>query len=332
MHRAWQPYMNISIYNTQLERVAIIGSAYVSCLWSEGYNTVEDFCLEVIESDNLKAKIKPDFYVGRSDRKTVMVIKSVKTEDGKIIAAGKQASAIMTDAVFVGTIPEGTPIGQALRDAYTQSTGDKTLHFTDTEIAEPISNEMTNKSMLELLTALCADTDTGFRAVRRNRNVWLELYRPDGEPVRLVSRFGDVHISALTESTEKFKNYAVVLGDGEDSSRTREDVDWSEGGRKRAVIVDARDIKKEGTESAEDYRKRLEAKGAERLMELAETLSITVIPNADDFGKRYDLGTPINIIIPEHGIRMQTRVVRFTEKSQNNGTERTVDFGKLTRK
>ena len=76
--------MNLNLYDENLNRIAIIGGQYVSCLWSEGYNTIENFALELIETDEYKKKIAVDCYVGRDDRKTLMVIKAVQISDGKI--------------------------------------------------------------------------------------------------------------------------------------------------------------------------------------------------------------------------------------------------------
>ena len=69
--------MNLNLYDADLNRIAIIGEQYISCLWSEGYNTIENFTLELVETDEYKKKVSVDCYVGRSDRNTLMVIKTV---------------------------------------------------------------------------------------------------------------------------------------------------------------------------------------------------------------------------------------------------------------
>lgn len=99
--------MNLNLYNEDLQRISIIGTNFVSCLWAEGYNTTEDFTLEVQATKEYKSKLKPDCYVGRDDRKTLMVIKSIETAGNKIVATGKQATRILDDVAFVGTLPEG---------------------------------------------------------------------------------------------------------------------------------------------------------------------------------------------------------------------------------
>ena len=64
--------MNLSLYDPQLNRISIIESRFVSCMWSEGYNTTQPFTLELQATAEYKQKVKPDCYVGRDDRKTLM--------------------------------------------------------------------------------------------------------------------------------------------------------------------------------------------------------------------------------------------------------------------
>ena len=85
--------MNLDLYDKDLNRIAIIGEQYISCLWSEGYNTIENFSLELVETEEYMKKVRSDCYVGRADRKTLMVIKTVEITNGKIVASGKQSVA-----------------------------------------------------------------------------------------------------------------------------------------------------------------------------------------------------------------------------------------------
>ena len=39
--------MRLNLYDKDLNRIAVIGSQYVSCLWSEGYNTTQPFTMEL---------------------------------------------------------------------------------------------------------------------------------------------------------------------------------------------------------------------------------------------------------------------------------------------
>ena len=113
--------MNLSLYDPQLNRIAIIEGRFVSCMWSEGYNTTQPFTLELLATAEYKQKVTPDCYVGRDDRKTLMVIKTVRVKSGHVIANGKQANRILDDVAFCGTIQEGAVLDKAICDAYAKS-------------------------------------------------------------------------------------------------------------------------------------------------------------------------------------------------------------------
>ena len=126
--------MKIKIYDKDLNSILFVDGQYVSCLWSEGYNTVGSFCLELIDTAEYRKKIREDFYAGRSDRDTLMVIKTVEFRDGRIIASGKQATAVLDDVAMIGTIQAGVNIDSAVKNAYNNSAKFRKLNFAETSI------------------------------------------------------------------------------------------------------------------------------------------------------------------------------------------------------
>ena len=235
--------MNLSLYDPQLNRIAIIEGRFVSCMWSEGYNTTQPFTLELLATAEYKQKVKPDCYVGRDDRKTLMVIKTVRVKSGHVIANGKQANRVLDDVAFCGTIQEGAVLDKAICAAYAKSDRFENLVFAEPSLDVVYNHQISNKSFLLLCETMCQETDTGFRVVRRDKKVTVEFYRPEADPNRILSeRYGSLKIDAITLSTENKKNHAIVLGEGEGEARVRVDVDLSAGEQKRSMFVDARDI------------------------------------------------------------------------------------------
>ena len=96
--------MKISIYDTKLNRIAIIDNHFVSVYWLEGFNSKGIFTLELQNQDEYKQIIKNDYYVGRSDRKTLMVINHVEIVKNKIIASGMTADRVFQDVAMIGTV------------------------------------------------------------------------------------------------------------------------------------------------------------------------------------------------------------------------------------
>lgn len=323
--------MNLSLYDRDLNRIAIIGNHYISCLWSEGYNTIENFTMELIATDEYKKKVRTDCYVGRSDRQTLMVIKTVLISDNKIIASGKQAGRVLDDVAFIGTINEGAYIDKSIRNAYNDSNKYHNFEFAETNLGIKYNHQISNKSILELCTTMCQSEDVGLKVTRDSRKIIASFYQPESNPSLVFSeKFGNIFVESISLSSENKKNYAIVLGEGEGEDRIKAYVDATNGSDRMDLIVDAKDIKREENETDESYRARLVARGVEKLLEKQETFSCAFIPNSKDFGIKYDLGDILNIYLTDYGIKMQARVSRFSQKSQSNTTETTIEVGKIT--
>ena len=113
--------LNLSLYDRDMNRISVIGCRFESCMWSEGYNTTQPFTLELQANEEYKKKVKEDCYVGRDDRKTLMVIKTVRVKDGHIIATGKEAKRCLDDVACEKVIPAGSNLADAVRGAYAAS-------------------------------------------------------------------------------------------------------------------------------------------------------------------------------------------------------------------
>ena len=324
--------MNLNLYNEDMQRISIIGTNFVSCLWAEGYNTMEDFTLEVQATKEYKSKLKPDCYVGRDDRKTLMVIKSIKAAGNTIIATGKQATRVLDDVAFVGTLPEGSIIDTSVKNAYNDSSKFYKLEFATTNLGVEYDQQISNKSFLKLCTVMCKSADVGLKVIRQNGGLVAEFYKPelDSNNTKLSENFGNVKVNNIILSTENYRNYAIVLGRGEGENRTRVDVDLTNGEKRRELIVDARDIQLEEGETTTQYNARLYARGVESLLQQQKTWECAILPLAKEFGSKYDLGDIVNIVLNEYNIKMQARISRFTQKQQRNKLETIVEIGNIT--
>ena len=323
--------LNLNLYDHDLNRIATIGNRFVSCLWSEGYNTTQDFCLELVETEEYKWKVRTDCYVGRTDRRTLMVIKSVEVHDGHIIATGKEAKRVLDDVSFIGTIPSGWPVDTSVKNAYNNSNQYHKLVFADSDLGIAYNHQISHKSTLELREMMGQDTDVGFRSVRDGDQISVEFYQPALNPNLILSRdFGNLSNVEFSTSVGNYKNYAIVLGEGDGADRVRVDVDRTGGAERRDLIVDAKDLRREDGETDSEYNARLTARGVEKLLEHTQILNTEFLPYAGDFGKRYDLGDVLTVRLPDYGMTLQARVSRFTQKAQSNKVETTIEVGKIT--
>lgn len=322
--------MKINLYDENLRRISIIDERFVSCLWSEGYNTTENFTLELQATEEYRKKVRPDCYVGRNDRKTLMVIKTVEISNNKIIASGKQATQVLDNVAFIGTINEGSRIDSSIENAYNNSSKFKKFEVVSSGLTDTYKQQISNKNFLKLCETMCQSENVGFRSVKNNGVVNIEFYKPEQKPNLVFSqKIGNLSVDSIKISTSAFKNYAIVLGEGEGENRVRVDVDRTNGDERRELIVDAKDIQREENETNQSYNARLVARGVEELIECQKVIDFIFAPFAKDFGVKYDLGDILTVLLPEYGMKLQSRVVRFTQKSQNNQTTTSVDVGNL---
>lgn len=323
--------MKIKIYDKDLNPILFIDEQFVSCLWSEGYNTIGSFCMELIDTAEYRKKIREDFYAGRSDRDTLMVIKTVEFRDGRVIASGKQATAVLDDVAMLGTIQAGVNIDTAVKNAYNESAKFRKLNFAETNIGIKSTHQISNASFWNVCSTLCADTDLGIRVKRSGTELLAEFYKPEENQNLVFSKqYGNLSDPKIVLSTEGSKNYAIVFGQGEGANRTYTTVDMTGGQDRRELVVDAKDLQMGDGETTENYLKRLESRGIEKLLEHQNVFSCSFVPSGNDFGVRYELGDVLTVNLGEYGLKLKSRVAKFTQKSQKNKTETIVEVGKIT--
>lgn len=322
--------MKINIYDQNLNRVAIIGTVYVSCFWSEGYNTTESFTLELRDREDYRKNIKEDYYVGREDRKTLMVIKNIQITSGKMIVSGKQATRVLDDVSFIGTIKANSEVDKEVKKVYDLTDGYANVSFDETSLGVKYGGQLSHKSFLNLCTTMASETDLGFRAIRKNGVVLMQFYNPE-ERADLVFKkeYGNLLVNDVSFSKESFKNFAYVLGEGEGEDRRIVTIDKTNGEEKREMIVDASDIRSETGETLEEYDARLFERGSEKLLEASAIQKVSVTVSANDFGKKYDLGDIATVLIPEYGIKIKSRIARFQQTAQANKVDTVVEIGEI---
>ena len=322
--------MRINIYDKELNRVDIIESRFVSCLWAEGYNTTGSFSLELQESESHKRNVRPGCFVGRTDRKALMVITSVDASDGKIVATGKTADRLLQDVSFVGKIDAGANVDTAVINAYNNSSKCVDFDFEETDLGISYDEPIENVSILEMVQTMAQSKDVGFRVAKNGNRLLAGFYQPSNEnPHRLAKGFGNVDVQSIVLSIEKLKNYAIVLGTDSNDKTVRVDVDETNGDDRKEIIVDSGESPKDG-ETTSQFKERLKAIGHETLCENKKTWSANLSPIESQFGKKYDLGDFIMLILPDYNLRFMARVTRFQEIEQNNSSNVTISVGEIT--
>lgn len=324
--------MKLNLYDENLNRLAFLDENYISLLWTENYNDVGSFTLEVVATDKNKSIIKPDYFISSKDRKTLMIIKSVEISGDTVVANGCSAAYMLDDVAYIGTIESGSKIVKAIKSAYEATSGVPSIYIDDSDIETVCEDQISNKSVYELLKQLCSSGDIGFRSVKDGNSIKIEFYKPSENPnLRFSYKYGNIKEASLFLSTRGEKNCAIVLGQGDGENRARVEVDirTDKNLLKKEIIVDARDLQRSDGETEENYISRLRERGIEKLINQISAKEIDFLPHSAGFGDRFDLGDVLTVLLPEYNSKIKARVSGVTIKSQNNGSVVNIDVGTI---
>lgn len=170
--------------------------------------------------------------------------------------------------------------------------------------------ETTWENLADTVTEVCSTYGAGFRMTYRKTSrstyILFKVYvKGKNDLVRFSDDLGNLIIQSYEQSVEDSYNVAYVAGEGEGSERVVEIVDLSNGGIRRELYVDARDLQsttegedgEEITISPAEYKRQLRERGLEALAESGPLNVFTTEPNTRDtlfrLGIDYDIGDVI---------------------------------------
>lgn len=321
-----------NVYDKNLNRVGTI-ETWVSLLWQEGYNTVGTFVIECQQTKEVAKLLKIGNYIGRGDFKTLCLIRSVEVRDHRIVANGHPAVNILGERVST-TIISNENAEEAMRSLVANMSQWECVEVGELAgITENFERQISDKTVLEYCEEIAAEIEAGFilRFDRTNKKLLFEVYKPvKNENLVFATKFGNLAEITYSETDNQFKNVAVVAGAGEGDARITVTVGdlTATGAARREMYVDARNVQLEENETEEDYRKRLENEGLEKLAAQIKIENLSAEINSDDFGERYNLGDVVTCILDDLGVKLETRIIGFSYTSQNNQTVTELEFGK----
>lgn len=320
-----------NVYDINLNRIGTV-ETWVSLLWQEGYNTVGSFVIECQQTKEIAKLLKVGNYMGRGDFKTLCLIRSVEVKEHKIIANGHPAINILDERISTKVIDNQNG-EEAMRELVSEMAAWPCVELGELSgIEDGFKRQISDKTVLEYCEEIAAEIDAGFRMRfdKTNKKLLFEVYKPHkNENIIFAEKFGNLANITYSETDNQFKNVAIVAGAGEGEERITVQVGnlTAEGAERREIYVDARNTQPEDGESEEDYITRLENLGFEKLAEQIKIQNLDAEINSADFGKRYSLGDVVTCNLDELGIKLETRIIGFYYKSQNNQTNTELEFG-----
>lgn len=315
-----------NVYDQTLTRVGIIDT-FVSLVWEEGYNTLGRMQMELQQKDGLLDILKIGYYIGRTDLKTVCMIRSVQVEGGTILVNGSPATRLLGDRVSTTKVAVGANAESTLRNVVSSMTTWPGVELGDAAgITDTYQEEFQNGSVLEYCERITQALDIGFilRHDRTQKKLLFELYKPtENKNLVFATKFGNMANVNFVNSDESYKNVAIVVGK---SATVTVEVGSPQGPDRHEMFVDETNTDLDEGESASAYQTRLRGIGTDKLAEnlMINTVDLEIAP--EGFGTRFWLGDIVTCILDD-GTKLLSRVTGFTETSQRNSTTLEIKIG-----
>lgn len=323
--------MVFNIYDTSLNLVGSI-SEIVSSTWEEKYCDVGKCQLVVNENKMLSELMQVGYFVGCSTQSTLWQIKSKQKESGAIWLNGFTSNySILSDRIysseFTSSKVETSLHNAVMANRPADIVGESTIrglskYFVAKYVYEPL---------FDICKSLCESVGYGFRFIhdKTNKKLLFDVYEgQDVSAIKFSEKFGNLNNAILKQSDVDYKNVAFV-GGGSDNNVSYVicgDV-TSSGMNRHEMFVRASSIKKEASQTEEEYYEILKQHGLQKLNETNKKLCISFDVSSSDFGTLFNLGDKITCILQDDMIKLQSRIIGFTEVCENNITTTSLEVG-----
>lgn len=290
--------MEVLMLDTAFSSIGIVDT-FKSLIWVDRFYEYGDFELYLPMSNTLNDLIQRDFYVWNEDSEHVMIVDHIEinsdVEDGVYVTVtGKSLEYILDRRiiwepfVFNGNFQDA--IQKLLNDTIINpSNADRKIpNFIFESNDDPKIAAITieaqferGDSVYEVIAKLCSDNKVGFKVTLNESNQFVfRLYtgldrsydQSDNPYVTFSPKFDNILNSSYLESSEKYKNVALVGGEGEGAEQKTTVVGSASGLERRELYVSASiSSNVDGAEMSDaEYYNQLAQKGNEGLSEATE--------------------------------------------------------------
>lgn len=338
--------MDIYVLDKHLERVGIVDDA-ISAIWTPRYSREGDFEIEAAACVRNLELLSPGNRLARANDDMVGIVRSVEiktdADNGDVvIAKGPDLKAVLGQRIVWGQVGHAGPLSDFLRRLVSENAVDPLspsrkipgLRIGSFECLGDVALEVqvTGGNLAEIISSYCSAFSAGWRVRLDGREMVVECYkgldRTDRQSlnnrVTFSSAYDNLASTNYLYDGSGFRNSALVAGEGEGSARKLASVGAAAGLDRYECFVDARDLSSDtddGPLTPEQYSAALEARGSEKLVELAAVESYDGEVQHDvvfEYGRDYYLGDVVNVV-NRLGVSGYARIVETIECEDAEG-------------
>lgn len=340
----------VKVYNDEMQRQGVI-DVYRSLIWTRKYfeaGTVELHA--ALNSRNLQL-LKEGNIIAMTGSVEAAFIEGMAADDytneitatGRMLSSGLARRGIKTVIVF----KDGT-FEEAMRQLVTTAAITSENPLPNLQLAaaaglgDTVTFQVSYKDCYAYLLKLSKCSNLGFRirADFKEKIYYFEVYegknrsksQSQNKRVIFSEVYRNINKATYTSNSQNYKTHAIVFGDGEGTARTTMTATIdpaAEGWQRREVMVDARDIQRDGL-TTQQYQQALIQRGNEKLAEfgIVECLEATTLPFVNfSYKTDYDLGDIVTVEKKAWSLVMDKRITEIQEIYENGGFSIVPTFG-----
>lgn len=336
--------MDLYIMNTNRETIGVIDD-FESLIWTPRFTAAGDFEVYIRATPNALSLLQPGNYIYRLDDEMVGIIEKLQlTEDPEngdyFTVTGQDLKSLLgRRIVWERTILSGNA-ELAIRQLVNENIINpsratrKIPGIMLGEIkgfSEEIDKQVTGDNLLDCINEICESFGYGYKiTMGTNREFIFELYKGNNRSqtqsalprVVFSYKFDNLSTSEYSWDQSKYRNVALVAGEGEGVSRKSTSVGDIEGIDRYEIYVDANDLSTdEGEIDATTYMVHLRQRGLEKLAEntVVETFNGEIIPGQTYVYKQdYFIGDIVSVV-NKYGIAANVRITEVIENEDATG-------------
>lgn len=351
--------MELYVFDTNINLMHIIDN-FTSLIWTRRYFKPGEFELHLpLTEDNIKYLIRDNIIYKKGDNEAGYIVtrqidldeegKEVLTIKGKFLTNYAERRINWGQLLFNG---KSEFLMRKLINDSCISPSNTVRKIPLLELgelknfSESIEYQNSYGNIVVELENIAATNEFGYRVNLNHidKKLIFEVYKGVNRSINksliapcIFSRdFENILRQTYMESSNDYKNTALVAGEGEGLSRTLVSINNNNSGlNRRELFVDARDLQKEVdyvTLTDAQYKNILGQRGKEKLAEHQEvkTFESEVNTRGNNVYKvDYDLGDIVTVTDKKWGITLDTRITEIEEVYEEGKTEVNPTFGNV---
>ena len=352
--------MDIYVFNEELNFIGIIDN-FNSLRWVRRYHKSGEFELHLSLTYKSLKMLREGYIICKKDDQEAGVIsyrQLKQDEKGKetLIIKGNFITSYLRKRIRWGTENLNTSAEIAMMSLVDKNAINPTdenrkiplVNLAEIENFPQILNKQVSYSnLLDELETISSSSGLGFRILAdvQLKELIFDVYKGRdltanqkiNPPAIFANEFENVFEQEYIESTNNFKNAALIAGEGEGFNRQLVTVGEANGLNRYEMFVDARDLQstinedgEEITIPADEYRKLLINRGNSKLLEheKIETFESKINVQGNlKYKVDFDLGDIVTVSNKGWEVTKDTRITEIEEVYEANKTSINVTFG-----